>query len=146
MANLFGANYTTQDPVGAGDTTGTVPAAVDVAEWGGRVRVCYDRFTNSSGSTTGATDVLYLGKIPANATFLYGIVEHDSSGSVQCKVEVGATEVRANAGVTINVATLFGKAQAGLKTTALTDVKVTLANAGIADTKYLSCMIFYTVD
>tara|TARA_R100000808_G_scaffold3032_3_gene11228 strand:+ start:2536 stop:2973 length:438 start_codon:yes stop_codon:yes gene_type:complete len=145
MANKFGVNYTAQDPVGAGDTTGAVPAAVDVAEWGGRVRVCYDSFTASGA--TGTSDVLYVGKIPANATVLYGILEHDNSNSsATYKVDVGATTMRAAATATISIPHLFGVVTAGTKTTALTDVTVTLGTAALADTKTVKCMIYYTVD
>ena len=144
MANLFGVNYTTQDPVGAGDTTGTVPAAVDVAEWGGRVRVCYDSYT--ADGATGTTDVLYLGKVPANATLLYGVLQHNNSGSSTYAITVGATTLRAAATATISVAHLFGAVAAGTKTTALSDVKITLGTAALADTKTVKCMIYYTVD
>ena len=40
MANLYGVNYTAQDPVAAGDTSGTLAANIDVAEWGWHVSVC----------------------------------------------------------------------------------------------------------
>lgn len=144
MANLFGVNYTIQDPVGAGDTTGIVPAVVDVAEWGGRVRVCYDSFT--ADGATGTTDVIYLGKVPANATLLYGIFEHDNSGSSTYAITVGATTMRAAAAITLNVPLLFGVVTAGTKIAALSDVKVTLGTAALADTKTVKCMIYYTID
>jgi len=145
MANLFGVNYTAQDPVGAGDTTGTVPAAVDVAEWGGRVRVCYDSFTASGA--TGASDVLYLGKVPANATLLYGVLQHDNSNTnTTYAITVGATTVRAAATATKDIAHIFGEVIGGTKTTTLSDVKITLGTAALADTKKIKCMILYTVD
>lgn len=146
MANLFGVNYTAQDPVGAGVTDGTVPAAVDVAEWGGRVRVCYDSFTASGA--TGTADVIYMGKIPANATILYGVMIHDNTnGSAKYKVEVGSTELRASATMTADTLTLLTKqASVASKTTALSDVKITLATAALADTKSIKLMIYYTVD
>ena len=145
MANLFGVNYTAQDPVGAGVTDGTVPAAVDVAEWGGRVRVCYDSFTASGA--TGASDVLYLGKVPANATLLYGVLQHDNSNTgTTYAITVGATTVRAAATATKDIAHIFGAVIAGTKTTALSDVKITLGSAALADTKKIKCMILYTVD
>jgi len=144
MANLFGANYTIQDPVTSGVTDGTVSNTIDVAEWGGRVRVCYDSFTASGA--TGTTDVIYLGKIPANATLLYGVLQHNNTGSSTYAITVGATVMRAAATATISVAHLFGAVSAGTKTTALSDVKLTLGTAALADTKFIKCMIYYTVD
>ena len=145
MANKFGVNYTIQDPVGAGDTTGLVPAVVDVAEWGGRVRVCYDSFT--ADGATGASDVIYLGKVPANATLLYGVFEHDNSNSNSTyAITVGATTMKSAAAITLNVPLLFGIVTAVTKIAALSDVKVTLGTAALADTKTVKCMIYYTID
>ena len=143
MANIYGANHTSAYPSDAGSTA--VSAMVESAESGGRVRVLYDRYTASGGATNN-NDVIYMGKLPANATFLYGVLQHDSSGSPHFQVKVGTTEVRAAAGATASTAVLFGKAQAGLKTTAATDITVTLSNAVVASDKYVNCMIFYTVD
>jgi len=146
MANLYGVNYTAQDPVAAGDTSGTLAANIDVAEWGGRVRVCYDSFTASGA--TGATDVIYMGKIPNNATILYGVMIHDNTnGSAKYQVQVGSTELRASATMTADTLTLITKqASIASKTTALSDVTVTLATAALADTKSIKLMIYYTVD
>lgn len=145
MANLYGVNYTAQDPVAAGDTSGALAANIDVAEWGGRVRVCYDSFTASGA--TGNSDVIFLGKVPANATLLYGILQHDNSNS-SCTyaITVGSTTMRAAATATASVPNLFSVVTAGTKTTALSDVKVTLGTAALADTKVIKCTIFYTVD
>lgn len=145
MANLFGANYTIQDPVTSGVTDGTVSNTIDVAEWGGRVRVCFDSFTASGN--TGATDVIFIGKVPSNATLLYGILQHDNSNS-SCTyaITVGATTMRAAATATVSVPNLFSVVTAGTKTTALSDVKITLGSAALADTKVVKCMIYYTVD
>ncbi len=145
MANIYGANHTSAYPSEAGSTA--VSAMVESAESGGRVRVLYDRYTASGGATNN-DDVIYMGKLPANATFLYGVLQHDSSGSPRFQVKVGTTEVRAagSATPTVSTSTLFGAAQGGLKTTAATDVTITLSNAAVASGKYVSCMIFYTVD
>tara|TARA_Y100000114_G_scaffold120887_1_gene115952 strand:- start:29 stop:460 length:432 start_codon:yes stop_codon:yes gene_type:complete len=143
MANIYGANHTTAYPSEAGSTA--VSGMVESAESGGRVRVLYDRYTASGGATNN-NDVIYMGKLPKNATFLYGVLQHDSTGSPHFQVSVGATEVRAAAAATASTAVVFGKAQAGLKTTAATDITVTLSNAAVASGKYVNCMIFYTVD
>ena len=143
MANIYGANHTSAYPSEAGSTA--VSAMVESAESGGRVRVLYDRYTASGGATNN-NDVIYMGKLPANATFLYGVLENDSTGSPHFQVSIGPTEVRAAAAATASTAVVFGKAQAGLKTTAATDITVTLSNAAVASGKYVSCMIFYTVD
>tara|TARA_S200002703_G_scaffold156551_1_gene162432 strand:+ start:1409 stop:1846 length:438 start_codon:yes stop_codon:yes gene_type:complete len=145
MANLYGVNYTAQDPVAAGDTSGALASNIDVAEWGGRVRVCFDSFTASGN--TGNADVIHIGKIPSNATLLYGVLQHDNSNS-SCTyaITVGATTMRAAATATVSVAHIFGAVAAGTKTTALSDVKVTLGSAALADTKFVKCMIYYTVD
>ena len=145
MANLYGVNYTAQDPVAAGDTSGTLAANIDVAEWGGRVRVCFDSFTASGA--TGTSDVIHLGKIPSNATLLYGVLQHDNSNATTTyAVTVGSTTVRAAAQATTGIAHIFGAVIGGTKTTALSDVKVTLGTAALADTKKIQCMILYTVD
>ena len=62
-------------------------------------------------------------------------------------MQIGSTEVRAagSATPTASTSVLFDP-QGGLKTTAATDVTVTLSNAALAQDKYVSCMIFYTVD
>ena len=143
MANIYGANHTTAYPSEASSTA--LAGMVESSESGGRVRVLYDRYTASGGATNN-NDVIYMGKLPANATFLYGVLENDSTGSPHFQVSIGATEVRAAAAATASTAVVFGKAQAGLKTTAATDITVTLANAAVASGKYVSCMIFYTVD
>jgi len=143
MANIYGANHTTAYPSEASSTA--LAGMVESSEQGGRVRVLYDRYT-ASGGATGNSDVIYMGKLPANATFLYGVLQNDSTGSPQFQVKVGTTEVRAAATATASTSVLFGKAQAGLKTTAATDITVTLSSAAVASGKYVSCMIFYTVD
>ena len=143
MANIYGANHTTAYPSEASSTA--LAGMVESSESGGRVRVLYDRYTASGGATNN-NDVIYMGKLPANATFLYGVLENDSTGSPHFQVSIGATEVRAAAAATASTAVVFGKAQAGLKTTAATDITVTLSNAAVASGKYVSCMIFYTVD
>ena len=145
MANIYGANHTTAYPSEAGSTA--VSGMVESAESGGRVRVLYDRYTATGGATNN-NDVIYMGKLPKNATFLYGVLQHDSTGSPRFQVQIGSTEVRAagSATPTASTSVLFGAAQGGLKTTAATDVTVTLSNAALASGKYVSCMIFYTVD
>jgi len=143
MANIYGANHTTAYPSEASSTA--LAGMVESSESGGRVRVLYDRYTASGGATNN-DDVIYMGKLPANATFLYGVLQHDSSGSPQFQVKVGTTEVRAAATATASTAVIFGKAQACLKTTAATDITITLSSAAVASGKYVNCMIFYTVD
>lgn len=148
MANIYGANYTTRNPVTAGAAAGTIPDVIESGEWGGRVRVAYDSYT-ASGGATGASDVIYMGQLPANATFLYGVIETDNTnGTATYKVDVGSTEVKVTSGgtLTANVPAIFGKNAAGTKTTALTDVKVTLGTAALASGKIIKLMIFYTVD
>ena len=143
MANIYGANHTTAYPSEASSTA--LAGMVESSESGGRVRVLYDRYTASGGATNN-NDVIYMGKLPANATFLYGVLENDSTGSPHFQVSIGATEVRAAAAATASTAVVFGKAQAGLKTTAATDITITLSSAAVASGKYVNCMIFYTVD
>ena len=75
------------------------------------------------------------------------MIHDNTNGSAKYQVKVGSTELRASATMTADTLTLITKqASIASKTTALSDVTVTLATAALADTKSIKLMIYYTVD
>ena len=135
--NVEGVNYAKYNS--------TPPQMVDVDQWGGRVRVMYDTYTETAAMETGST--IKVGRLPKGARFLYGYITTSKSlGTTTVKIEIGSTEVRAAAvHTTAVVPQLFGK-NTGTQIDTASDVVITTATANSPGDAVIQTAIFYTVD
>ena len=133
-----GVNYTNYDS--------TPRAMVESAQWGGRMRVMYDSYTETAAGDAGST--IKVGSLPKNATFHAGyVITSKSLGSAKYKIEIGSTEVVAARTHTnaLYDPQWFGK-NAGTVTTAESDVTLTTSVAATPGDAVIQVAILYTVD
>ena len=138
VVNGKGVNYTNYDS--------TPRAMVESAQWGGRMRVMYDSYTETAAGDAGST--IKVGSLPKNATFHAGyVITSKSLGSAKYKIEIGSTEVVAARTHTnaLYDPQWFGK-NAGTVTTAESDVTLTTSVAATPGDAVIQVAILYTVD
>lgn len=118
---------------------------VGVDEWGGRLRVMYDSYTETAAGDAGST--IKLGRLPAKARVWAAHIKTDTSFSTaKLAVAAGDATLRAAAVLT---ATTWQDMNEGMGTSvgdSAADVVVTTSVAATPGTAALEIAVFYTVD
>ena len=124
----------------------TPPVMVDVDQWGGRLRVMYDSYTESAVGDAGST--IKVGRLPKGARFQYGyVITSKSLLTAKYAITIGSTEVcaaRTHTNATYDPQ-FFGK-NAGTQLAAASDVTLTTSVAGTPGDAVIQVVIAYTVD
>jgi hypothetical protein len=124
----------------------TPPVMVDVDQWGGRLRVMYDSYTESAVGDAGST--IKVGRLPKGARFQYGyVITSKSLSTAKYAITIGSTEVcaaRTHTNATYDPQ-FFGK-NAGTQLGAASDVTLTTSVAGTPGDAVIQVAIAYTVD
>lgn len=125
----------------------TPPVMVDVDQWGGRLRVMYDSYTETAVGDAGST--IKFGRLPKGARFQYGYVITSATFGSTAKyaITIGSTEVcaaRTHTNATYDPQ-FFGK-NAGTQLDAASDVTLTTSVAATPGNIVIQVVIAYTVD
>jgi len=138
---LYGDNYTKQETP---KSTNIIAPGV----WGGRVRVQVDEYTTAAGADPGDVgSTLYMGKLPAGATYL---------GSDIISAALGATlEMSLGDGTTVDLFmlatvchsnTVEARLTIGTKYAAITKLILTTSVVALAAEQKIIMITYYTQD
>lgn len=119
---------------------------VGVDEWGGRLRVMYDSYTETAVGSAGST--IKFGRLPKGARFQYGyVITSVSLSTAKYAITLGSTEVcAARVHTDENFVPLFFGKNAGTQLSEESDVTLTTSVANTPGTAVIQVAIVYTVD
>lgn len=122
--------------------------AVDVSDWGGRVRAQYDSYSFTANPVDG--EILAMARLPAGARIVGGWMRAPNMGTGgsfsvgwagSSTALLAATDVSAAA-----TFTRFNGGSVGAKRSDATDIIITLINGGTATSGTIELMVEYILD